>query len=127
MIARCPYCLQKARLVSGLIVYPHIPELHAGAYWQCEPCGAYVGCHAQSNTSFGTPANAELRRERRKAHEAFDSIRKEKHNGVSRSQAYARLADRLGIDVDRCHIGLFDIDTCRKVQEICNAEKETIT
>lgn len=57
------------------------------------------------------PADSELRRAKRETHAAFDPIWKEKHK--SRTGAYEWLASVLGIEVTDCHIGMFDIDTCR--------------
>lgn len=33
----------------------------------------------------------------------------------------AWLAEQLGIERQKCHIGQFDIETCERVAEICNA------
>jgi hypothetical protein len=37
------------------------------------------------------------------------------------------LADKMGITVDKCHIGMFNLDQCRQVIDICKVrmnEKE---
>ena len=44
--------------------------------------------------------------------------------GISRKTAYKWLAEQLGIHVNDCHIGEFDVATCRRVAEICKT-KET--
>lgn len=62
-------------------------------------------------------ANGDLRRWRRNAHAVFD--RYWKRGSISRSDLYKRLANALGIPVERCHIGMFDIETCRKVFDLC--------
>jgi hypothetical protein len=36
-----------------------------------------------------------------------------------RGEAYAWLAEKLGIPVQRCHIGEFDATRCREVVRIC--------
>lgn len=36
---------------------------------------------------------------------------------MTRDEAYDRLADYMGLDADTCHIGMFDLDQCRKVHE----------
>ena len=50
------------------------------------------------------------------AHAAFDPTWKSGQK--KRSEAYKCLADELGIDFSDCHIGLFDIETCRRVAAI---------
>lgn len=40
---------------------------------------------------------------------------------MRRSEAYAWLAGQLGIHLFDCHIGMFDIKTCKKVVELVNA------
>jgi hypothetical protein len=51
------------------------------------------------------------------AHAAFDPHWKK--GNVKRKQAYARLADALGIAVKDCHIGMFDIQQCARVVSVC--------
>ena len=38
---------------------------------------------------------------------------------MSRKDAYKWLADMLKIDLDDCHIGMFDIKMCQKVIHLC--------
>jgi len=76
----------------------------------------------------GTPADAETRRARMDAHRAFDRIWKSVPAGKGRSrarrEAYRWLAGQLGIETDACHIGMFDLGTCKQVVEICE-KRET--
>ena len=118
----CPYCSQTADLVSGEQIYPHRQELHAKSFYQCTPCDAYVGCHPGTTNALGRLANAELRKAKIAAHMAFDPIWR---NGtMRRATAYAWLAQRLGIHRRRCHIGMFDVDVCQRVIEICSTKEE---
>lgn len=63
----CDYCGDAAKLVTGKAIYPHRPDLFRLHFWQCEPCGAYVGCHKKEGGNgdgtkpLGRIANAELR------------------------------------------------------------------
>lgn len=116
----CDYCGRPAQYVGGDVVYPHRPDLYDKKFWVCQPCDARVGCHSHGDgkTPLGRMANAELRAAKQEAHAAFDPLWKTGER--SRSDAYSLLSYRLGINKKDCHIGLFDIPTCRKVVVICN-------
>lgn len=112
----CPHCQAVTIFVRGDVIYPHRPDLAEKGFWQCAPCDAYVGCHDGTPEPLGTPANAELRKARSRAHGEFDVIWKEARL-MSRGDAYAWLANKLGISIDGCHIGRFDLATCERVVE----------
>ncbi len=116
----CPYCGNVASLVTGEAIYPHHPDLHSQRFWQCSPCHAYVGCHKPNKRlgfdgtqPLGRLANPELRKAKVNAHAAFDSLWR--NGSMDRNRAYAWLAGELGIGVEDCHIGEFDVDTCKRV------------
>lgn len=115
----CDYCGRRAPLVTGREVYPHRPDLHAKQFYQCRPCGAYVGVHPNTTKPLGRLANAELRRAKMSVHAAFDPIWKE--GGRRRGDAYAWLARELGISRSQCHVGMFDLETCRRAIAACRA------
>ena len=119
----CPYCNQEAKLVTGQIIYPHRKDLHHKKFWQCEPCDAYVGCHVNSRgiKPFGRLANAELRKWKMKAHDVFDLLWKKSGRTMDRSTAYTWLSNKLDIKIEDTHIGMFDIDMCKKVVDVCAA------
>lgn len=116
----CPYCGEHAQLVSGKEIYPHRPDLHALPIYACLPCEAYVGCHPGTMKPLGRLANAELRKAKMAAHTAFDPIWKS--GQMKRKQAYRWLAELLGIEVNDCHIGEFDVEMCRKVVSLCRCD-----
>lgn len=118
VLVTCDYCHTAAELVTGEEVYPRLPELWEHAFYLCRPCGAYVGCHAGTVKPLGRLANKELRHAKMAAHKAFDVLWKGT-NVFSRKQAYRWLADRLGVDRSRCHIGMFDLDECYRAVEAC--------
>lgn len=120
----CPYCNKPAKLVTGAAIYPHRKDLHHLKYWQCEPCGAYVGTHKDSkkNAPLGRLANAELRKAKCAAHAAFDPLWKERVF-ESRRAAYKWLAEKLGIESKRCHIGMFDVAMCHAVVKVSLASE----
>lgn len=85
MTVQCPYCQQPAALVTGAIVYPHRPDLHAKKFWYCVTDQAWVGCHPGGNQPMGRLADAALRRAKMAAHAVFDP----RWASGSRSAAYA--------------------------------------
>ncbi|WPJ72217.1 hypothetical protein DEEACLCL_00200 [Salmonella phage CRW-SP2] len=121
----CDYCGHPAEFISGDVLYPHRPDLRNLKFWVCQPCDARVGCHSHGDgkTPLGRMANAELRAAKQEAHRSFDPIWKSGER--SRSDAYSWLAYQLGIKKSDCHIGLFDIDMCRKVVAVCNQLQDT--
>lgn len=113
----CQYCNESAKLVTGRVPYPHRKDLHNLYFWYCanghEP--AFVGCHKGTQEPLGILADAGLRKIKSAAHQAFDPIWKE--GEFTRKQAYQWLADKLGIAVEDCHIGMFKAQTCMRVIE----------
>lgn len=109
----CPYCGEDAYRVPGTEIYPHRPDLADKHFWLCSPCNAYVGCHRNSDKPLGRLANQELRRWKRRAHEAFDPLWK--YERMSRAEAYRKLAEAMKITPDICHIGMFDVEQCQDV------------
>lgn len=124
----CPYCGRGAALVTGDVIYPHRPDLAALKFWQCAPCDAYVGCHrpgavigrvlgkevlSDGTAPLGRLADEALRTAKGRAHRVFDPLWKQ--GQMSRRGAYAWLAGELRIDIDQCHIGMFDLAQCAQV------------
>ena len=114
---QCPYCGESSQPVTGKVIYPHRPDLEHLNFYLCAPCEAYVGCHDERYTldklnpvPLGRLANAELRKAKQLAHSAFDQLWKT--NGMTRAEAYTWLASEMGIDKDKCHIGMFDVEQC---------------
>jgi hypothetical protein len=118
---QCPYCDRPARLVKGRAIYPHRPDLAHRNFWRCDPCDAHVGCHnnGTKDKPLGRLANAELRRAKQAAHAAFDPLWKS--GAMKRKEAYAWLAESLGIAEQNTHIGMFDVDSCRAVVAVVAA------
>jgi endogenous inhibitor of DNA gyrase (YacG/DUF329 family) len=99
----CPYCGKPALSVTGEKVYPHRKDLWKKQFFLCSPCEAYVGCHEQSGKPLGRLANAELRRAKKDAHSAFDPSWQS--CSVTRTEAYAWLAEAMHLQKHQCHIG----------------------
>ena len=117
----CPYCGDPAKLVGGDAIYPSRPDLYSKKFWRCNPCHAYVGCHPGTETPLGRLADGPLRKAKMDAHAAFDPIWKE--GRLYRGQAYAWLAQALNLTQDECHIGMFDLEGCQKVVEVCRVRE----
>lgn len=121
----CDYCGDPARLVNGTVIYPHRRDLVKKMFWQCDPCDAYVGTHENSSkhAPYGRLANAELRRMKQKVHAVFDRLWKQ--GTVSRSAAYRKLGEQMGLPPKKTHIGKFDLDQCHKALEFLSESKPT--
>jgi hypothetical protein len=124
----CPYCSKPAKLfVDSSSLYRS--GVNYGPAWACTPCGAWVGTHKNSkrHVPLGRLANAELRKAKIAAHAAFDPLwqGKMRRDGCSKQEArvaaYAWLAGQMGIEKKDCHVGMFDVEQCNRVIEICQA------
>lgn len=117
----CPYCEAKSEYIDSSYIYGK----SYGMVFICKPCDAYVGVHHKtSKRSLGRLANKELREWKKKAHEYFDKLwrkglieDRKKHE--VRNAAYKWLSKELGIELKYCHIGMFDIEFCKKTIEKC--------
>jgi len=113
----CPYCGKVAVMVTGKRLYPDREDLYRRKFLRCEPCDAHVGIDPITKYPLGFLADARTRRARMKAHKAFDPIWEK--TPFTRTQAYRWLAEKLDMTADECHIARFDVETCKKVVEIC--------
>jgi len=118
-------------LVTGERIYPHRPDLHAKKFWLC-PCGAYCGCHPGTTDPLGATAGKETRNARKYVHRILDPLwrtippqysgkgKLEPHQlkSMMRRRVYRYLAAEMGISVDDCHTGMFDIQQCRQAYAI---------
>ncbi|KZX00100.1 hypothetical protein JL49_13495 [Pseudoalteromonas luteoviolacea] len=112
----CGYCGRFSKKVSGREIYPHRPDLFKKTFYTCQNCDAYVGCHKGTDKPMGRLANAQLRTEKSNAHRTFDQLWRNGH--MKRQDAYKWLAKKLGVNGKDCHIGMFDVETCKKVVRI---------
>ena len=108
---KCGHCDRPAKLVGAEKIYPRRKDFFGRWYWQCEPCDAYVGCHQGTTKPLGRLANAELRKARQQVHRVLDPLWKS--GTMKRAEAYALLAKRLSIAKQNCHVGMFDLHTCK--------------
>lgn len=116
----CGYCGGVAELADSAEVYWG----HSYGYiYLCRPCGAWVGCHPNTMQPLGTLANAELRQWRNHAHASFDVLWRGPRAKMKRQEAYAWLAEKLNLTKEECHIGLFTIEQCKRVVQVCIQEQ----
>ena len=113
---KCPYCDGPTERVGGEVIYPHREDLYHKRFILCRPCWAYVGCH-EGGTPFGRLADAKLRRAKMRAHATFDPIWKS--GSMKRGEAYAWLAEKMKLNIDNTHIGMFDLEQCAEVVRLC--------
>ena len=112
----CPYCKsENIKIISETDVYGREYKgrkiIACGNYPACD---SYVGTH-DDGTALGRLANKELRLAKKEAHNTFDRLWKSKE--MSRGKAYQMLSDFLEIDSKYTHIGMFSVETCKKIIE----------
>lgn len=136
----CPYCRSTAVLTDSARIYN---GRSYGPVWVCAQypeCDAYVGCHPGTNEPLGRLANRTLRDAKQRAHACFDPLwvqaprmypapqtntpkqRRKAHKRIrqaARTRAYAWLAERLGLEKEQCHIGMFSVEQCDQVVAVC--------
>ena len=116
----CPYCNNPTQYVDSKVVY----KKSYGMIYYCAPCYAWVGVHYGTNKALGRLAKVNLREWKQKAHKYFDPLwQKKMEQGYSkikaRHKAYAWLAEQMGLPIEETHIGMFDVEQCKQVVEIC--------
>lgn len=115
----CDYCGRQAEYVDSKIIYGK----SYGMVYLCRNCMAYVGVHKGTDKPLGRLANAQLRYWKKQAHAAFDPLWKSGRFRGYRNAAYAWLADKMELPVEETHIGMFDVDQCKRAVRICNNER----
>lgn len=128
-VKTCRYCQEEAPLLRfGDAGYPY--QRDYGPTFVCAPCAAWVGCHPGTENALGGLANAELREAKQAAHAAFDPLWRRKIAKEDCSQSHARragykwLSETTGIPFKKCHIGMMNLEECRKVVEVCTNLKQ---
>ena len=115
---KCDYCHREAKRVGAEKLYPHRRDLIGKWFWECAPCGAYVGCHPGTTTPLGRLANPELRRAKQRVHAVLDPLWKS--GKMKRKEVYDMLAKSLNLSPQNCHVGMFDVDLCRRAVALKN-------
>jgi hypothetical protein len=108
----CPYCGKETELIDSAEVY----GTSYGPMYICRDCNAYVGCYSGTTVAFGRLANAELRKAKMRAHHYLDQLWKSKKH--SRYETYTWLSEQLGIPRELTHVGMSDVDQCKRIADV---------
>ena len=103
----CPVCGGGVKRVSETDIYRREytgKEMVACEYYPS--CDTYVGTHKDSGLPLGRLAGWVDRMKKKKAHKFFDPLWKEGH--MTRPEAYAELAEYLGVPPEYCHMGMMN-------------------
>ena len=130
----CPYCKSQTEYVSSAEAYEGI---HYGMIYLCRSCDAWVGVHKGTDTALGRLANKELRYWKKEAHRWFDPIAihglinqvwpEYVEDITNRKKAYLWLSKKMDKDFEFTHIGMFDVEDCKLVVDICKPIVEKLT
>lgn len=121
----CNLCGGPVEYVSNAMIYGR--QYGSGFCYRCQSCGAYVGTHKpQPRKALGILANAEMRDWKQKCHSLFDPFwQGHKDRQMRRKNLYIRLAGKMGIDVQDCHFGYFNMDQLERAYKILERWKES--
>ena len=75
-------------------------------------CDGTHSCDKEGNP-LGTPANAETKQWRVKAHHEFDKLWKGPNKIMTRTKAYSYLAKAMNLPPQKAHIAHFNIQQCK--------------
>ena len=114
----CPYCGKLAELVSEKEWYGGVYDKLGRPRWACWSCRASVGTHPDGSP-FGPLAKKELSDARRNAKIALTEIFPNKH------ERYPWLSQQMGLPLKNTHVGMFNLEQCQRVVELCDAEKRS--
>jgi hypothetical protein len=104
----------KCNLCGGVVIFNQASKdkSASGYVYYCTNCHAWVGTYPHDKEiAYGQLANFETRKKRAELHDWFDRLWR---NHDERTMWYQKLANELGIDIEYCHIGMFDEPLCDK-------------
>jgi hypothetical protein len=114
----CNICGGQVVFTSNAAVYGK--EYGSGKCYLCQSCGAYTGTHRpRPKEALGLLADEPMRKGKVACHDLFDAMWKGKRKAQKkRKDLYSWLADRMGISVEECHFGYFNIHQLRSAYKI---------
>lgn len=116
----CHYCGGSVRLLEHSQFYRSGRNYGSWPYlYACQGCDASVGIHPGTLIPLGTLADSELKDARQRNKTVFLLAQEILFND-DRGAAYRWLAHKMGIEVESCHWGWFDLDQCEKAGSICS-------
>ncbi len=96
-------------------------------FWGCSrwpECNGIHGAHPDGSP-LGTPATAEVKQWRIKAHAALDSLWKS--GGMKRGKAYRWMQKAMGMTEEEAHVGKFDAAQCQQLIALVQVRADTTT
>lgn len=120
---QCPYCGAVPEYVDSEVIYGR----SYGMMYLCRPCDAYCGVHKGTKRALGRLANKELRAWKQKAHARFDAMWKMSTRQGRRKNAYAWLGEQMALRPSRTHIGMFNVEQCKKAIELCDTLLKSVS
>lgn len=111
----CRYCNGAVDLVDNSEIYNGRSYGDWPYAYLCSCCRAYVGLHPDTDLPLGTLADKPTREARNATKKTFETIWRDQY--MSRAEAYAWLAGKLGISVADCHFGLFEPAQCKLAEQ----------
>lgn len=120
----CNLCGGKVIFTSNEAVYGR--KYGSGYCYLCTNCRAYVGTHIpRPKEALGLLANEQMRKGKMMCHDLFDQLWKgQPHQGKKRHNAYHWLAMEMGIPVEDCHFGYFNLEQIRAAYMILKNKME---
>jgi len=118
---KCPFCNCVSVLADAKVIYGD--ESDYGMVYVCPnypKCDSYVGCKKGTATPLGSLANSALHALRIQAHSMFDNLTW-KTGLMTRDEAYKRLQEVLQVKKENCHIGMFTMQQCNRIINLCNS------
>lgn len=126
----CPHCGSPVRIGSHSEIY----DGRSFGVWpyiyicqDTEKCGAYVGLHPFTNIPLGYLADEQTRNARKRCKPAFERLWKTADSVMSRTEAYAWLADQLKIPAANCHFAMFNVEQCEQARVLCKAKHRELS
>lgn len=117
----CDYCGRRAEYVDSEVIYGK----SYGMVYLCRHCNAHVGVHDGTDIPLGRLADSQLRYWKKATHRAFDPIWRYGRCRGRRDAAYRWLSRQMNLPPEETHIGMFTVEQCKKVVQICNEEMKT--
>lgn len=114
----CNLCGGHVRYTSNAEIYGR--EYGSEKCYLCERCGAYVGTHKpRPREALGLLANARMRKGKMCCHELFDAMwRGKPKERKKRNDLYKWLAKEMGISIEECHFGYFNLKQLEEAYRI---------
>lgn len=121
--ARCPHPCGECGAAMVL------RDSRLGLFYGCSTfpaCRSTHGAHKSSGKPLGIPADKPTKAERMAAHAVFDRLWMGEHPPMGRREAYAWMAEKMGLTKDEAHIGRFDATACQRLRDLVREHFPTL-